>query len=82
MTCQISLCERNACRRHAVDITWALLPAGQLHKVGIELLYLLYKVAYANPLGLLEHIGEVILFLLSCIVQKHSEKVKHDAGVE
>jgi hypothetical protein len=59
-----------------------VLPAGQLHDVGVELLYALYKLAYANPLGLLEHVGKIVLFLLRCIVGKHSEKVEHNAIVE
>jgi hypothetical protein len=82
VTRQISLGEWNICWRHAGDVAWAVVPAGQLRDLGIELLYALYKLAYANPLGLLEHVGKVVLLLLSCVVQKHSEKVKHDAVVE
>jgi hypothetical protein len=82
LTCQISLSEQNVCRHHAVDVAWAVLPAGQLRNVGIELLYMLYELAYVNPLGLLEHVGKVVLLLLSCFVGKHSEKVEHDAAVE
>ncbi len=82
VTCQISLGEGNICRHHAGDIAWAVVPAGQLRNIGVELLYMLYKLAYTNPLGLLEHIGKVALLLLSCIVWKHSEKVKNDAVVE
>jgi hypothetical protein len=82
VTCQISLCEWNDCRSHAIDVAWAVVPAGQLHDIGVELLYILYELAYANPLELLEHVRKVILFLLSCIVWKHSEKVKYDAVVE
>jgi hypothetical protein len=62
MTCQISLGERNICWHHASIVAWAVVPAGQLHNVGIELLYALYKLVHANPLGLLEHIGKVVLF--------------------
>ncbi len=79
VTCKISLGERNICWCHAGIAAQAVVPAGQLHNVGIELLYALYKLMYPNPLGLLEHVGEVILFLLSCVVWKHSEKVKHNA---
>jgi hypothetical protein len=50
--------------------------------VGVELLYVLYKLAYANPLGLLEHIRKEVFFLLHCVVGKHSEKVEHDAVIE
>ncbi len=44
--------------------TRAVVPAGQLRDVGVELLYALDKLAYANPLGLLEHVGKVVFFLL------------------
>jgi len=76
MTCQISLCERNICQCHAIDVAWAKVPAGQLRNLGVELLYALYELVYANSLGLLEHVRKVILFLLSCVVWKHSKKVK------
>ncbi len=82
VTCQISLGEWNICRCHAGIVAWTVVPAGQLCNVGIELLYMLYNLTYANPLGLLEHIGKVILFLLSCVVWKYSEKVKHNTVVE
>ncbi len=82
MTCQISFGERNICQCHASIVAWAVIPAGQLHDVGIELLYLLYKLTYANLLGLLENVGKVTLFLLSCVVWKHSEKVKQNAVVK
>ncbi len=64
MTCQISLGEQNICRHHAGDVAWAVVPAGQLRDVGVELLYELYKLVYTNPLGLLEHVGKVVLLLL------------------
>jgi hypothetical protein len=82
VTCQISLGERHICRCHARIVDQAVVPAGQLHDIGIELLYALYELVYANPLGLLEHVGKVVFFLLCCIVGKHSEKVQHDAVVE
>ncbi len=82
MTCQISLGEQNIHWRHAGIVAWAVVPAGQLRNVGIELLYALYELAYANPLGLLEHVGKVVLFLLHCIVGKHSEKMEHNAFVK
>ncbi len=81
-TCQISLGEWNIRRHHASIVAWAVVPAGQLHDVGVELLYALYELAYANPLGLLEHVGKVVLLLLHCVVGKHSEKVEHNAFVE
>jgi hypothetical protein len=82
VTCQISLGEQYICRCHAGIVAWAVVPAGQLCNVGVELLYALYELTYANPLGLLEHIGKVAFLLLSCVVWKHSEKVKHNAVVE
>jgi hypothetical protein len=82
VTRQISLGEWDICRHHTINIAWAVVPAGQLHNIGVELLYLLDKLMYASPLGLLEHVGKVEFFLLSCIVCKHSEKVKHDAVVK
>jgi hypothetical protein len=82
VTCQISLRERNICQHHTSIVAWAVVPAGQLHNVGVELLYALYELTYANPLGLLEHVGKVVFFLISCVVWKHSEKVEHNAFVE
>jgi hypothetical protein len=82
VTRQISLGEWNICRCHASILAWAVVPAGKLHDIGIELLYALYKLTYANPQGLLEHIGKVVFFLLSCVIWKHSEKVEHNPVVE
>jgi hypothetical protein len=82
VTCQISRGEWNICRRHESIVAWAVVPAGQLRDIGVELLYALYKSTYANPLGLLEHVGKVVFFLLSCVVWKHSEKVGYNAFVE
>jgi hypothetical protein len=82
VTRQISLGVRHICRCHARIVAWAVVPAGQLRNVGIELLYALYKLVYANPLGLLKHIGKVVFFLLCCVVGKHSEKMEHNAVVE
>ncbi len=82
VTCQISLGEWNICRYHTGIVAQAVIPAGHLGNVGVELLYGLYKLTYANLLGLHEHVGKVVFFLLSCVVWKHSEKVEHDAVVE
>ncbi len=82
VTRPISLGEQNICRCHTGIVAQAVVQAGQLRNVGIELLYALYKLTYANPLGLLEHIGKVVFFLLSRIVWKHSDKVEHDAVIE
>jgi hypothetical protein len=43
---------------------------------------MLYELTYANPLGLLEHVGKVVLFLLSRVVGKHGNKVEHDAVIK
>jgi hypothetical protein len=82
VTCQISLGEWNIRWRHTSNVAWAVVPAGQLCDIGVELLYALYELTYANPLGLLEHIGKVVFFLLSCVVGKHSEKVEHNAFIK
>ncbi len=82
VTCQISLGERNIPRCHAVIVAPAVVPAGQLRDVGIALLYALYELTYANPLGLLEHVGKIIFFFLSYIVWEHIEKVIHNAVVK
>ncbi len=82
VTCQISLGEQNIHRCCARIVAWAVVPAGQLHNLGVELLYALYELTYTNPLGLLEHIGKVVFFLLGRIVWKHSEKVEHDTVIE
>jgi hypothetical protein len=54
MTCQISLGERNICRCHTRIVARAVVPAGQLRNIGVELLYMLYKLTYDNPLELFE----------------------------
>ncbi len=69
VTRQISLAEWNICRHHT-DIARAVVPAGQLRNVGIELLYPLYELVYTTPLGLLEHVEKVVFLLLSCVVWK------------
>jgi hypothetical protein len=60
----------------------AVVEAWHLGNVGTELLYTTYKLMYVDALGLLKYIGDIVLFLLSCIDGKHSEKVKHDAVVK
>jgi hypothetical protein len=78
VTCQISL----ICRCHTGIVSWAVVPAGQLCNVGVELLYTLYKLTYANLLGLLEHVGKVVLLLLARVVGKHSKEVEHHAVIK
>ncbi len=80
--CQISLREQNIHQCHTGIVAWAVVPAGQLRNVGVELLYMLYKLTYANPLGLLEHVGKEVFFLLSRVVWKLGEMVEHDAVVK
>jgi hypothetical protein len=60
----------------------AVIEAWHLGNVGVELLYMTYKLTYVDLLGLLKYIGDIVLFLLSCIDGKHSEKMKHDAVVK
>jgi hypothetical protein len=59
----------------------AVVEAWHLGDVGIELLYRTYELTYVDALGLLKYIRDVVLFLLSSVDGKHSEKVKHDAIV-
>jgi hypothetical protein len=56
-----------------------VVEAWHLGNVGIELLYTTYKLMYVDALGLLKYISDIVLFLLSCVDGKRSEKVKHDA---
>jgi hypothetical protein len=82
MTRQISLGEWYICWYPARFLTWAVVPAWQLRYLSIEMLYALYKLMYANPMGLLEHVGKVVLLLLSCVGGKHGEKVEHHAFIK
>jgi hypothetical protein len=81
-TCEISLGKRHAHRNHAGLGTWAVVPARQLLNVGIELLYTLHKLTNVDPLGLLEHVPDVVLLLLSHVIGEHSEKVEHHAVIK
>jgi hypothetical protein len=71
VTCQISLGEWNICRCHTGIVACAVVPAGQLCNVVIELLNALYKLMYTNLLGLFGHFGKAVLLLLSHVVGKH-----------
>ncbi len=53
----------------------AVVEAWHLGNVGIELLHAMYKLTYIATLGLLKYIGDIVLFLLSCVDGKRSEKV-------
>ncbi len=59
----------------------AVVEAWHLGNVGIELLYTMYKLTYVDALRLFKYIGDIVLFLLSCVDGKCSEKMKHDAVV-
>ncbi len=61
---------------------WAVVEAGHLCDVGIELLYSTYKLTYVDALWLLKYIRDIVLFLLSCIDRERGEKVKHHAIVK
>ncbi len=82
MNCQISLGERDICQSHARLDTWAVVPAWQLCNVGIELLHMLHKLMHADTLGFLEHVHQVVHFLLSRVVGEHGEKVEHHAVIK
>jgi hypothetical protein len=47
--------------------------------VGIELIYMTYKLTYVDALGLLKYIGDVVLFLLCRVDGKRGGQVKHHA---
>jgi hypothetical protein len=60
----------------------AVVEAWHLLDVGIELLYLAYKLTYVDALGFLKYICYVVLFLLSRVDRKRGEQVKHHAIAE
>jgi hypothetical protein len=60
----------------------AVVEAQHLDNVGIELLYMTYKLTYVDALGLLKYIGDVVLFLLCRVDGKRSEQVKHHTIVK
>ncbi len=60
----------------------AVVEEQHLGDVGVELLYMTYKLTYVDELGLLKYIGDVVLFLLCHVDGKHSEQVKHVANVK
>jgi hypothetical protein len=77
MICQISLGEWGIFWSHVGLDTWAVETAWQLCNVGIELLHMLHKLMHADVLGFLEHVCQVVPFLLSCVVGERGEKVGH-----
>jgi hypothetical protein len=78
----LSLCEQDVLGLGAGIGIGAVEEAWHLCDVGVELLYTPYKLAYIDALGLLKYILDVVLFLLSSIDGKCSEKVKNDAGIK
>ncbi len=82
VTHQISLGERNMCRSSCGIDTWAVVKAFQLCNVGVELLHTMHKLMHTDALGLLEHVCDVVPFLLRRIAEKHSEKVEHHAIIK
>ncbi len=82
VTPQFSLGEQNVCRNGLGIGTWAVVEAWQLHNVGVELLHTMHKLMHADALGLLEHVCDVILLLLSRVDWKHGEKVEQHAIIK
>ena len=52
---------------------WAVVPAGQLRDVGVELLHTLHKLTNADALGFLQHVRDVVPLLLSRVVGEHGD---------
>jgi hypothetical protein len=82
MSPQLSLCEWDVLGLGAGVCIGAVEEAQHLGNVGVELLYTVYKLRHVDALGLLKYVRDVVLFLLSCVDGKRSEKVKHDAIVK
>jgi hypothetical protein len=61
---------------------WAVVPAGQLCNVGVELLYTLHKLTNADALGFLQHVHDIVPLLLSRAIGEHGEKVEHHTVFE
>ncbi len=82
VTCQVSLSEWNIHQNHGGLGTCAVVAAWQLRNVGVQLLHMLHKLMHADPLRFIEHVCEVVPFLLSCVVREHSEKVEHHTVIK
>jgi hypothetical protein len=82
MSPQLSLREWDILGLGAGVRVGAVVEARHLGDVGVELLYTTYKLTHLDALGLLKYVRDIVLFLLSCIDGKRSEKVKHHAIVE
>jgi hypothetical protein len=82
VTCQISHSEGNIHQSCVGLDTWAVEPAWQLRGVGVELLHTLHTLTHADALGFLEHVRQVVPFLLSRVVGEHGEKVEYHAVIK
>ncbi len=82
VTHQISLGKQYIHGNHIGLGTWAVNPVGQFCNVGVELFYTLHKLMYTDVLGLLEYVCNVVPLLLSRVVRKHDEKVKHHTVIK
>ena len=79
---QVSLGEWNISGNCGGLDSWAVEPAWQLHNVGVELLHMLHQLMHNDVLAFLEHVCQVVPFLLSQVVKEHSEKVEHHAVIK
>ncbi len=82
VTRRISLSKRYIHGNHTGLGAWAIKPAGQFCSVEVKLFYTPHKLTHTDVLGLLEHICDVVLLLLSRIVGKYSEKVEHHIFID
>jgi hypothetical protein len=82
MTRQISLGEGHVHGNCVLFHAWAVVPAGQLRDVGIELFHMLHKLTNADVLGFLQHVRDVVPLLLCRVVGEHGEKVEPDTVLE
>jgi hypothetical protein len=76
VTCQVSFSEQNICQSSRGIGTWAVVKAWHLCDVGVELIHMMHKPMHADALGLLEHVRDIVPFLLSRIAGKHGEEVE------
>jgi hypothetical protein len=58
VTCQISLGKGHVRRNFGCLHAWAVVPAGQLQDVQVELLHTLRKLMNAGALGLPQHVRD------------------------
>ncbi len=82
MSHQLSLVEWDVLGLGAGVRIGAVEIARHLGDLGVELLYMTYKLMHVDALGHLKFVQDVVLLLLSCIDGKRSEKVKHHAIIK